>query len=112
MQIMQCIHLEKFFLFGEMRARLLQPEKRAIYRKRKWVAEQTMGQITESLGFRGVTMRGKAYARAQWLFVYAVHNVMKAVRFIAQTMEATIKEVEATLALRKLSQNPPSISFK
>jgi transposase len=102
---------EDQLLHGEMRARLLQPEKRAIYRKRKWVAEQTMGQIKESLGFRGVTMRGKAYARAQWLFVCAVHNVMKAVRFIAQTREATIKEVEATLALRKLSQNPPSISF-
>jgi transposase len=91
-------------LHGEMRARLLQPEKQAIYRKRKWVAEQTMGQIKESLGFRGVTMRGKAYARAQWLFVCAVHNVMKAVRFIARAREAMIQEVEATIGLRKLPQ--------
>ena len=95
---------EDQLLHGEMRARLLQPEKQAIYRKRKWVAEQTMGQIKESLGFRGVTMRGKAYARAQWLFVCAVHNVMKAVRFIAHAREATMKEVEATVALRKHSQ--------
>jgi transposase len=90
-------------LHGEMRARLRQPEKQAIYRKRKWVAEQTMGQIKGSLGFRGVTLRGKTYARAQWLFVCAVHNVMKAVRFISQAREATMKEVEATVALRKLS---------
>ena len=82
---------EDQLLHGEMWARLQQPEKQAIYRKRKWVAEQTMGQIKESLGFRGVTLRGENYARAQWLLVCAVHNVMKAVRFIAQRREALIK---------------------
>jgi len=70
---------------AEMRARLKNPEKQAIYRRRKWVAEQVIGQIKEGLGFRGVTMRGKVYARAQWLLACAVHNVMKAVRFIAGT---------------------------
>lgn len=70
-------------LHEEMRARLKKPEKQAIYRKRKWVAEQPFGQIKEGMGFRGVTMRGKTYARAQWLFACAVHNVMKAVRLIA-----------------------------
>ena len=85
-------------LHGEMRARLRQPEKQAIYRKRKWMAEQNMGQIKDSLGFRGVTMRGKVYARAQWLLVCAVHNVMKAVRFITQAKQAKIKEVLATAA--------------
>ncbi len=90
-------------LHGEMRARLRQPEKQAIYRKRKWVAEQTMGQIKESLGFRRITMRGQTYARAQWLLVCAVHNVMKAIRFIAQKREA-MQEVEATVGLRKLPQ--------
>jgi transposase len=91
-------------LHGEMRARLLQPEKQAIYRKRKWVAEQTIGQLKESLGFRGVTMREEPYARAQWLFVCAVHNVMKAVRFIARRRETMMQEVEATVGLRKLLQ--------
>jgi len=85
-------------LHGVMRARLRQPEKQAIYRKRKWVAEQTMGQIKGSLGFRGVTLRGQSYARAQWLFACAVHNVMKAVRFIAKTRETTEKEVVASAA--------------
>lgn len=74
---------EDQLLPGEMRARLKKPEKQAIYRKRKWVAEQPIGQIKEGLGFRGVTVRGDDYARGQWLFVCAVHNVMKAVRFIA-----------------------------
>lgn len=74
---------KKQLVRGEMRARLKDPEKQAIYRKRKWVAEQNIGQVKEGLGFRGVTVRGEFFARAQWLFALAVHDVMKAVRFIA-----------------------------
>jgi hypothetical protein len=72
----------KQLITAEMRARLKDAVKQYIYRKRKWVAEQVIGQIKEGLGFRGVTMRGEEFARAQWLFVCAVHNVMKAVRYI------------------------------
>jgi transposase len=79
-------------LLGEMRARLKNPEKQAIYRKRKWVAEQPIGQIKEGMGFRGVTMRGDDYARGQWLFVCAVHNVMKAVRFVASSRKSGAME--------------------
>ena len=73
----------KQLIRAEMRARLKKPEKQAIYRKRKWVAEQVFGQIKDGLGFRGVTVRGMDFARAQWLFVCAVHNVMKAVRYVS-----------------------------
>lgn len=76
---------KKQLIRAEMRARLKKPEKQAIYRKRKWVAEQVIGQIKEGLGFKGVTVRGEEFARAQWLFTCAVHNVMKAVRFIAES---------------------------
>ena len=72
----------KQLIRAEMRARLKKPEKQAIYRKRKWVAEQVIGQIKGGLGFRELTMRGHDLARAQWLFACAVHNVMKAVRYI------------------------------
>lgn len=72
----------KQLIRSEMRARLKDPEKQAIYRKRKWVAEQNIGNIKEGMGFRGVTVRGRVFARAQWLFVLVVHNVMKAVRFL------------------------------
>jgi transposase len=102
---------EDQLLHGEMRARLLQPEKQAIYRKRKWLAEQNIAQIKDGLGFRGITMRGKVYARAQWLFACAVHNVMKAVRFLARKREATMQEIKSTMVLKKLIRNPTSISF-
>jgi len=83
---------ESQLLLGEMRARLKKPEKHAVYRKRKWVAEQPIGQIKEGMGFRGVTMRGDDYARGQWRFVCAVHNVMKAVRFIANSRKSGAME--------------------
>ena len=35
----------KQLIRAEMRARLKKPEKQAIYRKRKWVVEQPIGQI-------------------------------------------------------------------
>jgi transposase len=73
----------KQLIRAAMRARLKQPEKQAIYRKRKWVAEQVFGQIKGGLGFRELTMRGQHLARAQWLFACAVHNMMKAVRHIS-----------------------------
>ena len=83
---------ESQLLLGEMRARLKKPEKHAVYRKRKWVAEQPIGQIKEGMGFRGVTMRGNDYARGQWLFVCAVHNVMKAVRFVVSSRKSGAME--------------------
>ena len=73
----------KQLIRAEMIARLKQPEKQAIYRKRKWVAEQVFGQIKAGMGFREFTMRGEDITRAQWLFACAVHNVMKAVRYIS-----------------------------
>lgn len=85
----------KQLIRAEMRYRLKKPEKQAIYRKRKWVAEQVIGQIKDGLGFRGVTMRGEEYARGQWLFTCAVHNVMKAVRFISGIRKRNTVSVEA-----------------
>jgi transposase len=91
----------KQLIRAEMRARLKQPEKQAIYRKRKWVAEQVFGQIKGGLGFRDLTMRGQDLARAQWLFVCAVHNVMKAVRHIT-----SLKGKETALAIICNSRKP------
>jgi hypothetical protein len=50
------------------------------------------------MGFRGVTMRGENYARGQWLFACAVHNVMKAVRFIASSRKLVATEAIVTVA--------------
>jgi len=88
----------KQLIRAEMRARLRKPDKQAIYRKRKWVAEQVIAQIKDGLGFRGVTMRGEEFARAQWLFACAVHNVMKTVRFIADLRRFRVVEAQVVMA--------------
>lgn len=85
----------KQLIRADMRARLKDPAKQAVYRKRKWVAEQVFGQIKEGLGFRGFTVRGENFARAQWFFVCAVHNVMKAVRFAANLQQAKEEGTQA-----------------
>jgi transposase len=90
----------KQLIRADMRARLKDPVKQAIYRKRKWVAEQIIGQIKEGFGFRGVTVRGEEFARAQWLFVCAVHNVTKAVRFIAGLTRLRAIEAQGSHGLR------------
>ena len=38
---------------AEMRSRLKKLEERAIHRKRKWVAEQVIGQIKDGFGVQG-----------------------------------------------------------
>ena len=78
-----------------MRARLKQPEKQDIYRKRKWVAEQVFGQIKAGMEFREFTMRGEDLTRSQWLFVCAVHNAMKAVRYVSGQRK---KEIALTIS--------------
>jgi transposase len=83
----------KQLIRAEMRARLKEPDKQATYRKRKWLAEQNIGHVKGALGFRDVSVRGRVYARAQWLLALAVHNVLKAVRFIT-----LLRRREAALA--------------
>ena len=85
-------------ILGEMRARMKRPEKQAVYRKRKWVAEQPIGQIKEGMGFRGVSVRGQIYACGQWVFACAVHNVMKAVRFVIKSRRSGVREVALAVA--------------
>lgn len=88
----------KQLIKAEMRARLKDPDKQAIYRKRKWVAEQVIGQIKEGLGFREFTVRGEEFARAQWLLVCAVHNVMRTVRYIKQLRKQNTPEALGAVA--------------
>jgi len=83
---------------AEMRSRLKKPEKQAIYRKRKWVAEQVFGQIKDGLGFRGTTVRGMEQARAQWLLACAVHNILKAVRYISLGRKGACQPGDMALA--------------
>ena len=61
-----------------MRDRLRTPEGIAAYRQRGHIAETPHGHIKHNMGFRQLSMRGKAKAAAEWTFTCAVHNLLKA----------------------------------
>lgn len=60
-----------------MRARLLTPQGRAAYARRKATVEPVFGQIRSCRGFRQLSLRGLLKARCEWLLVCATHNLLK-----------------------------------
>lgn len=66
-----------------MRARLLSPEGRAAYARRKATVEPVFGQIRACRGFRQMSVRGLLKARCEWLFVCATHNLLKLWRAVS-----------------------------
>ncbi|HEX9573944.1 MAG TPA: transposase, partial [Myxococcales bacterium] len=62
----------------ERMARKLRTLKgRAIYAKRKWVAEPVFGQIKAARGLRQLLLRGLDKARAEWAMISLTHNLLK-----------------------------------
>jgi len=62
-----------------MAARLATPDGIAAYRQRGHIAETPHGHIKHNMGIRRLTMRGKPKATAEWTFICAVHNLVKAI---------------------------------
>ena len=60
-----------------MRARLLTPQGRTAYARRKATVEPVFGQIRSCRGFRQMSLRGLLKARCEWLLVCATHNLLK-----------------------------------
>jgi transposase len=63
-----------------MRDKLATPSGKAIYARRKTIAEPPFGQIKEARGFRRFSLRGLAKARSEWAFVCLTHNLLKLYR--------------------------------
>ena len=66
---------------GTMRYKMRQPEHRRRYARRKAIVEPVFGQIKEDRGFREVSLRGLALAKAEYLLACLVHNLGKLIRF-------------------------------
>jgi transposase len=62
-----------------MAARLATPDGITAYRQRGHIAETPHGHIKHNMRFRQLSMRGKPKATAEWTFVCAVHNLVKAI---------------------------------
>jgi transposase len=63
-----------------MRLKLQTQSGKAIYARRKAIAEPPFGQIKEARGFRRFSLRGIAKARPEWTLVCLTHNLLKLFR--------------------------------
>jgi transposase len=64
-----------------MQAKLKTAAGRAIYARRKAIAEPVFGQIKEARGFRRFLLRGLAQIRGEWRLVCLTHNLLKIWRY-------------------------------
>ncbi|HEX8931481.1 MAG TPA: transposase, partial [Actinomycetota bacterium] len=62
-----------------MRERLKTEAGIEAYRQRGHIAETPHGHIKHNMGIRQLSMRGKPKASAEWKFICAVHNLLKAI---------------------------------
>jgi len=62
---------------NEMRRRLMTPEGKELYKKRKQTVEPVFGQIKGARGFRQFLRRGRAAVRGEWALLCTVHNLLK-----------------------------------
>jgi transposase len=60
-----------------MERKLLTPEGRRAYRRRKWIVEAPLGWIKRILGFRQVSLRGQDGARGEWHLVCLAMNLRR-----------------------------------
>jgi len=64
-----------------MAAKVRTPEGKALYARRKGIAEPVFGQIKEARGFRRFLLRGLANIRGEWRLVCLTHNLLKIWRY-------------------------------
>ena len=60
-----------------MAAKVRTPAGRAVYARRKVIAEPVFGQIKEARGFRRFLLRGLQNIRGEWRLVCLTHNLLK-----------------------------------
>jgi transposase len=65
----------------KMQAKLKTAAGRAIYARRKAIAEPVFGQIKEARGFRRFLLRGLDQIRGEWRLVCLTHNLLKIWRY-------------------------------
>ena len=73
-----------------MHAKLTSARGRAIYAKRKTVAQPVFGRIKAALGFRRFSLRGLAKVAAEWAFVCTCHNLLKLFRSLGALPVAVV----------------------
>jgi len=76
-----CLDPAKQSAADRQRAKLLTPEGRKIYGRRKETVEPVFGQIKSARNFRGFLLRGLTKAKSEWTLVCLGHNMLKLYRY-------------------------------
>jgi len=87
-------------------AKVRTPEGKALYARRKVIAEPVFGQIKEARGFRRFLLRGLENIRGEWRLVCLTHNLLKIWRYgcVLSAVEAVWRPVYGLeIALRRAS---------
>ena len=71
-----------------MRQKLVTPEGRAIYSRRKVIVEPVFGQIEQGRGFRRFSQRGQQKVRREWALICLTHNLLKLFRHLTAPQPA------------------------
>lgn len=71
-----------------MQTRLATPKGKALYARRKVLAEPVFGQVKGAMGFRRFSLRGLMKAAAEWGIVATCHNLLKLFRAAANARTA------------------------
>lgn len=74
-----------------MARKLAAPTGKAIYARRKTVAEPPFGQIKEARHFRRFSMRGVEKVRSEWTLVCLTHNLLKLFRKLGSLEELAMR---------------------
>jgi transposase len=61
----------------KMRAKVMNPEGKKVYSRRKCIVEPVFGQIKQAMGFRRFSLRGMEKAKGEWALVCTSHNLRK-----------------------------------
>jgi transposase len=73
----------------KMRAKLKTAAGRAVYARRKVIAEPVFGQIKEARGFRRFLLRGLEKIRGEWRLVCLTHNLLKIWRYGSRVLRGS-----------------------
>src|SRR3954447_7768143 len=73
----------------KMRAKLKTAAGRAVYARRKAIAEPVFGRIKEARGFRRFLLRGLEQIRGEWRLVCLTHDLLKIWRYGSRVLQGS-----------------------
>lgn len=76
-----CVDPQKQSAADRQRSKLLTPEGRKTYGKRKSTVEPVFGQIKSAQNFRGFLLRGLVKVKSEWTLACLGHNMLKLFRY-------------------------------